>query len=589
MPQPQDVEIPQPLGSGATDQPDVPQHGVPEADTHGMTFDASPVQKATHVKNLSAVSHPDMTFDAAPVDKDTHVSKAAVPPGAAPKAQPVQPTTMMGAIGNMIAHPLKALDTANAYYKNLATPPSAEAKTTTEQITPTVQRQTVVPGELAGDAYLKGIAASGSGTPRRVMGAVGELGTLAPNMARQAYHAFTDAPTAEEQKLAITSPVTGRESLVGRAALAGKRMLYDPQAAEMAKARTAPTGPESVAHTVAGSVPLVGPLVSGLAEQAGTGDIAGAITKGAAYAALPKVAEDLPKVTEGPAFPTATAAANKIVRGTGKAADKVLKNPELAGTVIGAATGHGLASVYVGSKLGKIAAKLGIEVPEDWKYHGMNEAERDQAATQDRYDVASKVFDKAKAQYDRAVRTGQDTPVPKDIAKTYQDAKEEFENTTEHLKNAKETVAKGKAPSVPDQPMTVAPKPAPAPVTMAKPAEPVAPTAPTRAMNVKGPGEVQPETFPQQPTPAPMVRPGQAEIPGGRMGRTMQLPEAPQQFPQEVLPPEPKAKPAAKEPTTIEMGSGKLATPEPEAKAAPPTPAVKPEDLKTQIARGLGN
>jgi len=591
MPQPQDVEIPQPLGSGATDQPDVPQHGVPEADTHGMTFDASPVQKATHVKNLSAVSHPDMTFDAAPVDKDTHVSKAAVPPGAAPKAQPVQPTTMMGAIGNMIAHPLKALDTANAYYKNLATPPSAEAKTTTEQITPTVQRQTVVPGELAGDAYLKGIAASGSGTPRRVMGAVGELGTLAPNMARQAYHAFTDAPTAEEQKLAITSPVTGRESLVGRAALAGKRMLYDPQAAEMAKARTAPTGPESVAHTVAGSVPLVGPLVSGLAEQAGTGDIAGAITKGAAYAALPKVAEDLPKVTEGPAFPTATAAANKIVRGTGKAADKVLKNPELAGTVIGAATGHGLASVYVGSKLGKIAAKLGIEVPEDWKYHGMNEAERDQAATQDRYDVASKVFDKAKAQYDRAVRTGQDTPVPKDIAKTYQDAKEEFENTTEHLKNAKETVAKGKAPSVPDQPMTVAPKPAPAPVTMAKPAEPVAPTAPTRAMNVKGPGEVQPETFPQQPTPAPMVRPGQAEIPGGRMGRTMQLPEAPQQFPQEILPPEPKPKApvAAKEPTTIEMGPGKLATPEPEAKAAPTTPAVKPEDLKTQIERGLGN
>ena len=44
----------------------------------------------------------------------------------------------------------------------------------------------------------------------RVGKALGRTAMMAPNMAVGAYHAFTDAPTAEENKLAINSPTTGK-------------------------------------------------------------------------------------------------------------------------------------------------------------------------------------------------------------------------------------------------------------------------------------------------------------------------------------------------------------------------------------------
>src|ERR1039458_8559674 len=121
---------------------------------------------------------------------------------------------------------------------------------------------------------------------RRLGSAAGRTLMVAPNMAVGAYHAIADAPTEEEQKLAINSPVTGRESLVGRAALAGKRMLYDPsqQAIEQEKQHEAADAAAGMPHSTTekvmnravSAVPMMGPYVEGEGQRAGKGDILGA-------------------------------------------------------------------------------------------------------------------------------------------------------------------------------------------------------------------------------------------------------------------------------------------------------------------------
>jgi hypothetical protein len=74
-----------------------------------------------------------------------------------------------------------------------------------------------------------------------------------------------------------------------------KKYILDPSDVEMQKAQTAKTGWESVGHSVAGAIPLVGPWAASLGEEAGTGDVGGALSRGGAQAlageATAKVAE----------------------------------------------------------------------------------------------------------------------------------------------------------------------------------------------------------------------------------------------------------------------------------------------------------
>jgi len=251
--------------------------GVP---TPSASSGSNPFEEHRADKEAAAANNP---FEEYRAGKETSTTSTSVP----------EPTTAWGATKQMVMHPMKALDTANAFYKNLATPPSAEAKTTTEQITPTVQRQTVVPGALAGDAYLKGIAAPTASTWRRTKAAAGELGTMLPNMVRQGVHAFTDEPKTPEEQAVASS---GAGIIPGRVTLAAKRLGYDPQVAEEKKAKTLEDTKgrtlESAAHRLAGLIPMAGPLASQIGEQAGTGDIAGAATKAAGYTVIPKMMEE---------------------------------------------------------------------------------------------------------------------------------------------------------------------------------------------------------------------------------------------------------------------------------------------------------
>jgi hypothetical protein len=68
-----------------------------------------------------------------------------------------------------------------------------------------------------------------------------------------------------------------------------------PAEAEQQKARTAKTGLESVGHSVAEAVPLIGPWAASIGEQAGTGDVGGAASKGLTQVGAAEALPKLPK------------------------------------------------------------------------------------------------------------------------------------------------------------------------------------------------------------------------------------------------------------------------------------------------------
>lgn len=75
-----------------------------------------------------------------------------------------------------------------------------------------------------------------------------------------------------------------------------KKYLFDPADAESKKAQTAKTSSESVGHSVAAAIPLLGPWAASLGEQAGTGDVGGAAARGGSQFALGEAAKGVSKV-----------------------------------------------------------------------------------------------------------------------------------------------------------------------------------------------------------------------------------------------------------------------------------------------------
>ncbi len=233
----------------------------------------------------------------------------------------------------------------------------------TKQPTETLPKQGLL--ETANKAY------EGPG----VVNALGRLGTAIPNMASQAYHAFADKRTPEEEKLDKT-PV------LGDVALAVKRALIDPQEQarqhieEEARANDAalraqgkePGFKEKSAEILGktlSDIPMVGPFAIQLGERAGKGDVAGALTEGAGYALAPEVLHEampggaLPgaaKMGERP-LPTVDAA----IRGVGKGYQKAIGVAPEAGAIAGGVAGatHGPTGlpygIYAGGRIGKIA------------------------------------------------------------------------------------------------------------------------------------------------------------------------------------------------------------------------------------------
>src|SRR6266851_1330157 len=78
------------------------------------------------------------------------------------------------------------------------------------------------------------------------------------------------------------------------------KYITAPAEAEKQKASTAPTALESIGHSVAEAIPVIGPIAAHIAERAGTGDVGGAAAEGITYAVAPKVAEKIvPPIVKG--------------------------------------------------------------------------------------------------------------------------------------------------------------------------------------------------------------------------------------------------------------------------------------------------
>jgi hypothetical protein len=82
----------------------------------------------------------------------------------------------------------------------------------------------------------------------------------------------------------------------------GNKYIFDPADEQAKKAQTASSPWESIGHSVASALPIVGPWAAGLGEQAGTGDVGGALSRGATQVAAGELAGKvgprlLPKVS----------------------------------------------------------------------------------------------------------------------------------------------------------------------------------------------------------------------------------------------------------------------------------------------------
>jgi hypothetical protein len=433
--------------------------------------------------------------------------------------------------------------------------------------------------------------------------ALGRLGTALPNMARQAYHAVTDPRTPEEEKLDKT-PV------LGRAALAGKRMLIDPSVEatehvnEMAQSqedRFKAAGKAvplqgtiaKYAGRGAAAVPMVGPYALGLGERAGKGDVAGAVTEALGVSLAPEIMKEampggaLPGAAEAGArpFPTADAA----VRTLGKATKAAGENAPAAGAVIGGVTGAaGGASgaaygTYTGGRVGKIVGEPLKAVGEKLSKFGQTPEEKIISTHEDLARKADKDVAKAEEAHSIYAASEAKGPIDPEANPAYKKSMDALEKARTaqaeahfHLQEAKESArvaAEEKSAEVPEH------EPTAADVDAARPEAPEAPTptkeendaklsglmdqvAPEKpeAENVKGPGQVQPETFPQEPTEAPQVFTGMRKLgPEGQqgvMGRQLALP-APREA--EGVPEQPKAAepiPEAPKPATAAEMAG---------------------------------
>jgi len=372
------------------------------------------------------------------------------------------------------------------------------------------------------------------------------------------YHAATDSPTADEAAL---SPEQRMLSRVGGV----------PQAIEAGQTYANPA-----------TRPSMGQVLENAPEALGQG--AGTVLGGEA---MGRMGGALKEGMQTPGFKEVTHAP---IRAASRVAEHVAPAAPVLGEVVAGFPGLMAARTLKGT----IA-----DIIEKGKVSGLPKMEANATVLEGRAATAAKAAAKTQADADlyKASHVPEEVDkVNKKAQAAAQDAQfhaDAARQAVEATKPAPKTVGQSVAdiagvtkPETPAAQMTAKPA-APAPAPMETPG----PKPPMRAMNVKGPGEVQPETFPRTPTERPTAPAGQMEIPGGRMGMTKMLPEAPMNLPQEVLPSEkaPALAPEVKPPVTLEQGPGKLATPEPEPKAAPTVPPVKAADLERQIKEGLGN
>src|SRR5882762_1664781 len=182
----------------------------------------------------------------------------------------------------------------------------------------------LAPGRLAKSAQVTETekAAIGKGyiTPAQEKENVNKLGYYGPITSALEKHGITPGHLASEGWEGLKDIGQSVKSVAGdigssRPLLFGSaeegpqestfhKYVIHPSEIESEKARHAGSDVESIGHSVAAALPVIGPAIANLSEQAGTGDIGGAIGRGAGQAAgaklLSKVPGVLPKLEVNP-------------------------------------------------------------------------------------------------------------------------------------------------------------------------------------------------------------------------------------------------------------------------------------------------
>jgi Protein of unknown function (DUF3293) len=177
--------------------------------------------------------------------------------------------------------------------------------------------------------------------------------------------------------------------------------------------------------------------------------------------------------------------------------------------------------------------RVGAKVEEITKTPKVKQAEENTKALAKDREAAQTKYDTAKAKYDQHIASHeQGIEAPKGVKSALDKAQGELDEATAHHELAAEREAKLKAEStvpkrvggaigqavgkvLPTKPEVPAEQVEASPA-LQKLGTPVPVTKPVKPINVKGPGEVQPETFPQTPKPAPRPPLGKIELANGQ-------------------------------------------------------------------------
>lgn len=138
-------------------------------------------------------------------------------------------------------------------------------------------------GSFAGVPYKK----SSFGVAHMLGEAGTGIGELAKGLKNTAVDVLNPELTPEQEK----QGALGREG--SRWSNLADKYIFNPADEQAKKAQTSTSPWESLGHSVAETLPIVGPWAANLGEQAGTGDVGGAIAKGVTQAAAVKFAPKL--------------------------------------------------------------------------------------------------------------------------------------------------------------------------------------------------------------------------------------------------------------------------------------------------------
>lgn len=130
------------------------------------------------------------------------------------------------------------------------------------------------------------------------------------------------------------------------------KYIIDPATRQQALAQNSPDAWTSIGHSVAEALPLIGPWAAGLGEQAGTGDVGGALARGGTQVAAAELAKPVLGAARTGIGMARDAIGGAIHTPEGDLTPGADLTGKVAGGAAGAAAGSAIGHEYIGAMAG---------------------------------------------------------------------------------------------------------------------------------------------------------------------------------------------------------------------------------------------